>query len=690
MNVRSPKLWIGLFSAAAVLWIVADDMGRTSPGPVSTVHGRIAEIDGGASCAQCHGGWFSDMTTSCLACHEPIASQIESGDGLHGRLGEERARRCAECHSEHHGGEFQLVNRRSFAVAGLQGPEGFDHAFVGFEMAGKHLELDCTKCHEHADAVVLPEGAHRYIGLEQSCASCHDDPHEGRMQIGCAKCHSQESWDQLGSLGHEEFLPLIGGHAEVGCRKCHEKDSAQSLESFGAGRRGAERACATCHDSPHAESFIASIARLEGTSDAASCVQCHEHEHLTFHDEVEMTPERHACSGFELVAPHDAAACADCHAEDAATFALRYPARGPNDCAKCHEDPHGGQFESGPFAASCVECHERTQFEPHAFSVEHHARSNFELTGRHLSLECEECHKDPAEGEPRQFHDIAQTCDDCHRDAHAGFFDRHARAVHAAPLAELMPDSCAGCHTTETFARADDHSFDHERWTGFALHGAHAESNCEACHHPRDEADVTGRMFGRVADHYGEFTGCKTCHNDPHRGLFDKKDMPKQIDGRADCARCHVPSSFRAFPNGFEHGRWTGFELRGAHRSASCSACHEPLMEADSSGRTWGAARGTRCADCHTDPHAGQFRKNGTTDCRRCHDVGETFRADRFDHDRHSRFPLGDAHKNVACAKCHKARKVGDESIVRYRPLRHQCVDCHGSTEDPLRRRRRR
>ena len=66
---------------------------------------------------------------------------------------------------------------------------------------------------------------------------------------------------------------------------------------------------------------------------------------------------------------------------------------------------------------------------------------------------------------------------------------------------------------------------------------------------------------------------------------------------------------------------------------------------------------GKSCADCHGDVHAGQFKVDGQTDCARCH----TSRVDSFltfNHDRDSRFALGEAHASLDCAACHKPWKV--------------------------------
>ena len=121
-----------------------------------------------------------------------------------------------------------------------------------------------------------------------------------------------------------------------------------------------------------------------------------------------------------------------------------------------------------------------------------------------------------------------------------------------------------------------------------------------------------------------------------------------------------------------------------------CSACHEPLTEPDDVGRTWSRSLGAGCADCHVDPHAGQFSRNGASDCARCH-APEFERFLSFDHERDSRFSLGEQHRGLECSACHKPYAGEDGlDVTRYRPLGTQCVDCHGVHEDVLMRRKRR
>jgi hypothetical protein len=689
VKFKGAHFWIAVLSLLAVLGVAVVDLERTSPGEITRVHAREEQIAGGQSCKQCHGGFFSSMSESCLECHEQIQTQLAEHKGLHGVLDSATANACATCHSEHHGTSFAIINRQSFALAGVSDPDNFDHRKIGWEMDGAHLELACASCHANADAALLPVGGVRYIGLDQNCASCHDDPHAGAMANSCVSCHSQNTWDQMHAKGHEQYLPLIGGHEPLDCRVCHAKDSERALEAmdrFGSAREA--RTCQECHDSPHSEKFTRGVVQLLEMRVDKSCVSCHEAQHEGFRSEALLTSQEHALSGFALDLPHNAQNCTECHNPAHEEFEQRYPGRKPEQCSQCHQDPHGGQFEQGPFSSGdCISCHERTQFAPHTFDIVKHARANFQLNGAHAASECNACHRDPVRRElPREFRGIAGECESCHANVHGDVFQETT-----ALLPALKGGECARCHDTTRFADVPASHFDHGAWTGFEIGGSHAQSACESCHVPRAFPDFDGRSFGKVSEHFGAYQGCITCHQDPHQGAFDGAGYPKQVGGRFDCARCHETTSFRSKPYGFDHGTWAGFELLGGHRKAACSACHTPKIPPDPTGRTWEPALGRSCADCHDNPHGEQFALEGRTDCSACH--AESVRSfSTFDHERDSRFPLGSTHKNVSCAQCHSADPSSvlqnGRAIVRYKPLDVDCASCHGVHEEVLLRRK--
>lgn len=674
MNKSRAGIWVGISSALGVMLVAFVNIEREAPGPISAVHGAVESLQGGSSCSACHGGWFGNMTKACSECHADVAAQLADGHGLHGSLDGALAANCSSCHGEHHGSGFRLVNRLAFAQAGVEDEQQFDHAIVGFEMAGAHLELSCSECHENADVAVLSEGQKRYLGLSRDCASCHEDPHGGAMQLDCTTCHGQDTFATRAVATHGRFLELGGPHAEVACRQCHA-GGAHALEAMTPKDHRAARSCGDCHDSPHAAAFVAGNAQAAGMPAAAACVTCHPLALPEFgHPAVTVDAAQHGHSGFALGPPHAELACAECH-DPHLSYADRHPGRVAHDCRACHADPHGGQFDAGPFAEQgCVGCHATTHFEPHEFDLDRHAQSAFALTGAHVELDCARCHEEPAGDEPRRFDGTPHRCESCHGDAHAGAFAASSRELAAHPRG-----TCATCHGTDAFADVDLAAFHHERHAGFRIDGAHAQIECTDCHARAEVADHLGRRFGRIVDPDATFGGCVTCHDDPHAGRFDRAEVPAEVDGRSGCARCHGTASFRALPYGFEHGGFTGFPLSGRHAELDCVECHPLRAAPDATGRESHRAKGRECGDCHADPHQRQFERLGRTDCARCHKSQTSFRQLSFRHNLDSRFPLGDAHRKVPCSSCHELESFGAVQAVRYKPLPTDCVDCHGT-----------
>lgn len=756
------RVSLTLITAAVVVALVVLDAGRTSPGDVSAAHAGIRGAFGRSDCEACHGSREVALADACLECHEAIGAQLAAADGLHGLLEPAAARDCASCHAEHHGRDFAIVSDHSFLKAGFTDRASFDHGRLGYAMEGVHTVLGCAECHPHADVAVLPEGETRFLGLGADCASCHADPHEGRMAGTCESCHGQkEPFALVAEFVHNPRFPLEGAHGHTACLDCHPKEALHSVEAL-AGKTPppAWRACADCHPNQHDARFTA----------GAACEDCHPNSHKSFAEAAALlTPEGHEASGFALADPHAGLACEDCHPRGLeGGFAARFPGRAADDCAACHVDPHGGQFLAGGSAASCLACHERHAFLPHAFGPERHALTSFALTGAHAEAECADCHETPAAppAAPRIFRGTPGQCADCHADAHAGAF--------TADAASDGGRSCSVCHSTAHFGDVDRAAFAHAPLTGFALAGAHARVECEACHPRAQEPDALGRSFGRAAAAPAhDPSGCTACHTDPHGAAFDGAGQPATVNGATGCARCHTLESFAAARGrSFDHGAWTGFALSGAHRLAACTACHEesadpafphgklgpssakfpgppedcstchadahggalaaadggapgtdcaachtttsfralqqpfdharvtgfaleglhaplacadchaPLRQPESSGRRFARAAGDSCADCHADPHAGQFRPaaGGPADCARCHPMSTGFApAAGFDHQRDARFALDETHRALDCAACHQSYPgSGGKTVVRYKPLGVTCKDCHG------------
>ena len=121
-----------------------------------------------APCEECHlTAVFTDAPGQCNDCHE--------NDDVHERrLGP----RCEDCHNPN---AWTLWE--------------FDHdTRTDFRLDGGHEGIDCHACHT--------KPARKKVKQSAACGSCHrdDDVHDGRFGRYCDRCHSAESFKDVGIL----------------------------------------------------------------------------------------------------------------------------------------------------------------------------------------------------------------------------------------------------------------------------------------------------------------------------------------------------------------------------------------------------------------------------------------------------------------------------------------------------------
>ena len=687
-----------------------------APGPLHPSHAGIESLAGRRGCARCHVP-DGPMRDGCLACHDSIQDDLVSNRNLHGSDAV-RADACQRCHPGHSGAALPLTGPMAFTAAGLEDRSDRPHRFTApFDLHGRHADLDCVACHVHADAPALAAGQRRFGGLAQACTACHEDVHEGGFGPDCTSCHGQDHpFAAVAAFEHPAVFPLEDVHAGLACAECHE-------HGIDAAPSEALRTCRDCHPSRHDPGFIARVGAALAERDSApsdTCAVCHDATPKGFTwPQARMPADLHAASGFALELPHADTACEACHADGATTNAVT--PRRADDCASCHDDPHAGQFRSHPTAGRCSACHADDHFVPSTLDAAWHEQCDFALDGAHGHVDCRACHT--LVDDVRRFTATPTACSDCHADVHAGQFGAVQACSACHSVTAFVPSSfdeerhahtrfplegahaglgCAECHLldgpTRRFAatptdcaacHADAHAgqftperscgechgvrgfiptrFDHDMHarTRFELDGAHRAIACAQCH-PRDGAS---RRFVPTP------VACAECHGDVHDGQVARLEG---VDSRMDgCLACHGTSGFRpVIADAEAHARWFGVELVGGHAGLQCTACHERTSVPGSAAVRLGSAA-TACASCHTDVHAGQFRRNGVNDCARCHDQ-HSFAASGFDHDRDSSFPLDALHAALECGACHRPVATDIGSIVRYVPLGTACRDCHG------------
>ncbi len=510
------------------------------------------------------------------------------------------------------------------------------------------LEAGCLSCHDEiASQFKQDSGFHAFLRNQSdaSCAKCHPEHHGDEFPLV-----SDVSWQgtDTNAFTHPQVeFKLAGKHDELACEKCHTDQFHEpfALKDFPGQVRsdtmlGLHQDCIGCHKDIHGGG--------EKTSD---CTKCHNQEAF------KPAPFFNHDQFFVLEGPHAKASCASCHQQDVEAPPGKFgPVKG-KQCVDCHESPH--RFEQ-KLQNDCKTCHlgvdEKWSMGQRGIDAEFHEKLGFKLEGAHMKVECAKCHSPELESYAERFPDPAapgynrrtDQCKSCHKDPHNGQFDGRYT-------------SCAQCHTVERFMPSTLGPKEHPQ--SYPLLGTHQAVACVQCH--KIDAGTEVRRFKETP------TACKACHSDPHGNQFGKEIA------KSDCTACHQ-TDFTTFKiRTYTHKNTRPFFLGKGHAKASCSQCH--AGPADEQGIVQYVSTPTACASCHQDIHRGQFRGNSQTQCERCHVSTAQWSADRFSHDRDSKFELGAAHAKVDCKACHlPAPQKDGQSVVQYRPLTTRCEDCHG------------
>lgn len=606
---------------------------QISPGPLARAH---QSLNGSANCVKCHAVSTRSPNFRCLECHREIAAELRQNRGLHAtfpRSGPEGAA-CVKCHSDHNGENFNMVrwdptpkgfdhtktgypldgkhatagcrachnaqhiapgardllgskdpNRTWLGLSpacttchedkhqGRLGPncmqchsttdwkgarldtQHFDHSKTRYPLTGAHVFTPCQKCHT-PDAAGQP----RYIGIPfNTCSACHADPHKGGFKQTCESCHSTATWKKSAfttTFDHSKTrFPLLGKHIEVGCLDCHKGGDFKAPI--------AHDACADCHSDAHRGQFAK-------RADGGRCESCHT---VSGWSPSTFNVADHAKTGFPLAFPHEKVKCADCHTP--AGKATRYKIQLAL-CMDCHKDEHRGQFAGDPWRNRCEQCHSGATFKSTSYTLAKHQKSDFPLTGGHVAVACNDCHK-PASGLSLVRYRFDQLdCTTCHEDIHRGQFAQQMAALGNAG----KPLGCEVCHSTKDWK--DLEKFDHAR-TQFPLEGSHRAVACIDCHKPPNmELNMMHVEFKSAP------TGCSGCHENPHADQFGAR--------AGDCAACHNSNKWK--PSLFDHEK-TAFSLTGGHQNVACSACHALRKEVNGIAVLFYKPTPTACDACH-------------------------------------------------------------------------------------------
>jgi hypothetical protein len=442
--------------------------------------------------------------------------------------------------------------------------------------------------------------------------------------------------------------PLAKAHASLTgttqCNSCHQFGT--STPTF---------KCMECH-----KEIADDVAKKHGyhglmemrNPNGKDCVRCHlDHNGENF-SLVRWEPSKekfdHKLTGYKLEGKHAGLACEKCHSpqhmlpnlkalikykDPAKSFFGQSPA-----CTPCHED-----FHKGSLGNECTKCHNVETWKMGKESQFDHSKTRYPLTGLHVKVACDKCHKPDTPGGPVRYKDMKfANCIDCHVDPHRGEFKK----------------PCEGCHTVNGWKiMLPGYDFDHSK-TKYPLLGKHAQVACKACHLNDD--------FKKEIP----FGTCKDCHTpDPHKGQFDNRQR------KGACEECHNVDGWKPSTFGVKEHDNSRYPLKGKHIQVECAKCHIPAGK-----DTIYNVKFEFCMDCHKDAHDNQFAGAAYKNrCEDCHTVMDWHRSTyTVAKHRNSKFPLTGAHSAVACGDCHKVGGAGrTDKILPFKFEDQTCTACH-------------
>ena len=323
-------------------------------------HLNLVDVPANHECITCHLDWHATAASGiaigqpprkvqsrgakCTDCHNTTLWEQPGVDhdktrfpltGKHREVGCEQCHKdyattksykhdtaCNSCHGDPHLGKLPKTCEKCHDTATWE-DEKFDHnKDAQFKLIGRHLAVDCYKCHLDLGFRDTPDG----------CSQCHSDYHKGAWgPIECDQCHNERRWNvERGTLVFETLhnfgeVVLTGMHTQLQCETCHAPNPRWLMNGMGG-------ECNQCHPDVH----------MGGRGQ-----ECH-----TCHNQRAWLPAEfnHASTGFPLSGTHRLVGCVECHRGNIYTGT-------PDECMFCHSDDaqqiHGLCDDAG----DCQRCH---------------------------------------------------------------------------------------------------------------------------------------------------------------------------------------------------------------------------------------------------------------------------------------------------------------------------------------------
>ncbi|HSW55501.1 MAG TPA: hypothetical protein VLH59_10440 [Ignavibacteriaceae bacterium] len=335
--------------------------------------GRHFEISN--DCASCHNGNYVSTPNLCFDCHSVPYNNAQNPNHIAAGI----PTQCEQCHN---------------STAWI--PSTFNHSLAGFELAGAHLNIQCSNCHQGV-----------ITGLNSECISCHQDDYNiapdhvaQGFPTNCEMCHNSVAWNQVTFDHNATNFPLTGAHISVDCSNCHE-----------SGFTGTSTICYDCHQQDFQQSTNPNHTALSLPTD---CEQCHT-----------TNPNWHPATFpihnqfYQLIGAHaNISNCIDCHNGNYNNT--------PNTCIGCHQSEYNATINPPHqllnFSSDCLQCHNMNGWIPANFN-----HSFYPISTDHNNVDCNECHSEP---------NYQPQCLSCHMD---DFLEEHNPGD---------PTNCWECHST--------------------------------------------------------------------------------------------------------------------------------------------------------------------------------------------------------------------------------------------------
>jgi len=408
-------------------------------------------------------------TLDCISCHKPAFNKDERLKGKPGTfMGFNQA--CLSCHADYHQGRMSPKCNNCHNFNTFKNPIGFDHNTTRFPLVGKHRDVLCEKCHK--TEIIDGKPVQKFRGVEfANCTACHKDVHDNKFGQNCRQCHSEESFHNvkgISTFNHDKTgFKLLGKHNSVACKSCHKVSLTTPLKHDHCynchadyhkkefAKNNISPDCNQCHNndgfSPSAytiEKHNQSKFSLEGGHVATPCIachkkqdrwtfrnigskcnDCHKNEHKGFIQEKYFTNENctvchnvkewkniafdHSKTNFKLDGAHAKQQCGECHyAKNEKGIRVQKFMALSMECSSCHSNSHVGQFDING-KTDCTKCHNSDSWEKTKFD---HNTSRFKLDGAHITVKCNECHKEvtDSKGKYIQYKFKNVECTNCH------------------------------------------------------------------------------------------------------------------------------------------------------------------------------------------------------------------------------------------------------------------------------------